>query len=69
MIIRMNGKGIIPAALAILFFLLTEDMSSTMVLADNFTLTMVLFALASLLIARITRNEKKDSDLIDSPAI
>ena len=69
MIIRMNGKGIIPAALAILFFLLTEDMSSTMVLADNFTLTMVLFALASLLIARINRNEKKESDLIDSPAI
>ncbi len=69
MIIRMNGKGIISAALAILFFLLTEDMSSAMVLADRFTLTMILFALASLLIARITRNEKKESDLIDSPAI
>ena len=79
MIVKMNGKaskllGIIPAALAILFFFLSGDMSGTMVIADGSTLIMILFPLASLLIAWITRNgkeenEDKESDLIESPAV
>ncbi|MCR4633306.1 MAG: hypothetical protein K5648_04200 [Erysipelotrichaceae bacterium] len=63
--------GIIPAALAILFFLLTEDMNGMMVLTDRYTLMMVLFPLASLLTAWIIGNKKENnrSDLIESPAI
>ena len=66
--------GIIPAALAILFFLLTEDMNNPMVLTDRYTLMMILFPLVSLLTAWLTRNEKEDdenkeSELVESPAI
>ncbi|MBR2577968.1 MAG: hypothetical protein IKE38_03455, partial [Erysipelotrichaceae bacterium] len=56
--------GMIPAALAITFVLLTESMSGTMVVADSYTVMMVIFPLVSLLIARLTRNENKGSDLI-----
>ena len=79
MILTMNRSkngsskllGIVPAALAILFFLLTEDMNGTMVLTDRYTLMMVLFPLASLLTAWIAGNRKEDngSELIESPAI
>ena len=79
MILTMNRSkngsskllGIVPAALAILFFLLTEDMNGTMVLTDRYTLMMVLFPLTSLLTAWIAGNRKEDngSELIESPAI
>ncbi len=62
--------GIIPTVLAILFFLLTEDMSNTMILADRYTLMMIIFPLVSLLTAWFTGNRKnKKSDLIESPAV
>ena len=64
--------GIIPAALAILSFLLTEDMRNMMVFTDRYTLMMILFPLVSLLSAWLTGNgketEDKGSEPIESPA-
>ena len=63
--------GIVPAVLAALVFILTEDIRNTMIFTDRYTLLMVLFPLASLLTAVITANRKEDneeSDLAETPA-
>ncbi len=69
MILTMNREavakflGIVPAALAVLSFLLTEDTGNTMVLIDSYTLMMAVFPLASLLIAWITRDRKEENSV------
>lgn len=71
---RMNLSKlleIVPAILAAIIFLLTEDIRNTMIFTDRYTLLMVLFPLASLLTAWITANRKEDkeeSDLTETPA-
>ncbi len=54
--------GIVPAVLALLCFLLTEDMGNAMALTDSYTLMMAVFPLASLLIAWIARDRKEENN-------
>ena len=68
MILTMSRKqaskllGIVPAVLAVLCFLLTEDMANAMALTDGYTLMMAVFPLASLLIAWIARDRKEEDN-------
>ncbi len=68
MILTMSRKqaskllGIVPAALAVLCFLLTEDTGNAMALTDSYTLMMAVFPLASLLIAWIARDRKEENN-------
>ncbi len=65
--------GLVPAILSVVIFLLTEDMRSRMILADRYTLLMILIAAICLVLAYLTRNRKDEdeneqSDLIEIPA-
>lgn len=65
-----NGKrrrkskllGTVPAVVSIVAFVLTEDMTLPMALFDRWTLLMVVFLLANVLLAVATRNRKRDDD-------
>ena len=54
--------GMIPAVLAIVLFILTEDMRNIMVLKDRYTVLMVIIALAELFLSYLTRNRKDDEE-------
>ncbi|MBQ5804827.1 MAG: hypothetical protein IIW22_03505 [Erysipelotrichaceae bacterium] len=65
--------GLVPAILSVIIFLLTEDMRNRMILADRYTVLMILIAAISLVLAYLTRNRKEEdeneqSDLIEIPA-
>lgn len=54
--------GILPAALSILLFLMTEDIRLPMVLVDKWTLPMVIILIISIILAYLTKNKKKEED-------
>ncbi len=61
---RRSSKflGVIPAVLAVIIFILTEDMRNPMILTDRYTIYMVIIALLDLLLAFLTRNKKKEDE-------
>ena len=59
---RAKWLTLIPAVAAVVIFLITEDMSSNMVLVDNFTILMAAIAVADVAIAYLTRNPKKEQE-------
>ncbi|MCR5272619.1 MAG: InlB B-repeat-containing protein [Lachnospiraceae bacterium] len=54
--------SIIPAVVAIVLFVLTEDMTKTMVLTDKWTLCMVIILILQVIIAFFTRKKKTEKD-------
>ena len=52
--------GILPAAAAIITFILTQDLSGLMVLIDKWTPLMIVYVLANGVLAYLTRNQKKE---------
>jgi hypothetical protein len=52
--------GILPAAAAIITFILTQDLSGLMVLIDKWTPLMIVYVLANGVLAYVTRNQKKE---------
>jgi len=54
--------GLLPAVLAVMMFILTEDMSLPMVLVDKWTIPMVLIFVISVVLAGLTQNKKKDEE-------
>ena len=54
--------GILPAALSILLFLMTEDIRLPMVLVDKWTLPMIIILIISVILAYLTKNKKKEKD-------
>ncbi|MBQ6372507.1 MAG: hypothetical protein IJJ22_05245, partial [Oscillospiraceae bacterium] len=52
--------GIIPAVVAVITFILTEDMRNPMVFVDKWTILMAIYAVAGLLLAYFTRNKKDE---------
>jgi len=52
--------GLLPAILAIVIFILTEDMRNPMILTDRYTFLMIIIAVADLLLAYLSRNKKKE---------
>ena len=52
--------GIIPAAVSIIAFALTEDMNTLMVLTDKWTAFMAIIVLVDLALAYLSRNGKKE---------
>ena len=61
---RRPGKflGIVPAAAAAVLFVLTEDMTALMRLADRWTVYMILILLAGALLACVTRDRAGKAD-------
>ncbi|MBR0385692.1 MAG: hypothetical protein IJI05_04005 [Erysipelotrichaceae bacterium] len=55
---RRHGKllGIIPALVSVILFILTEDMTQMMVMADEWTLAMLVIMLVNFILAFFTRN-------------
>ena len=54
--------GLIPALLSVIIFIFTEDMRNPMVLKDRYTLLMVIIALATILLAFLSRNKKEEKE-------
>ena len=54
--------GLIPAILSVIIFIFTEDMRNPMVLKDRYTLLMVIIALATILLAFLSRNKKEKKE-------
>lgn len=54
--------GLLPAVLAVMMFILTEDMSLPMVLVDKWTIPMVLIFAISVVLAGLTQNKKKEEE-------
>ena len=52
--------GIIPAAVSVIAFALTEDMNTLMVLTDKWTAFMAIIVLVDLALAYLSRNGKKE---------
>ncbi|MBQ3390753.1 MAG: Ig-like domain-containing protein [Firmicutes bacterium] len=59
---KIKFFGLIPAAAAVIAFLLTEDMSLTMQMTDKWTLLMVVILIASMAAAFLTRNKKNNEE-------
>ncbi len=54
--------GLIPAIAAIVTFIFTEDMTQKMVLIDKWTLLMVVYLIADLLLAFFAKTKKEEPD-------
>ena len=54
--------SLVPAALAVIVFLLTENLRDPMVLVDRWTLLMVILALVETLVAVFSRKTKENAD-------
>ena len=54
--------SLVPAALAVLVFLLTENLRDPMVLVDRWTLLMIILALVETLVAVFSRKTKENAD-------
>ena len=59
---------IIPAAAAVITFILTEDLSGDMVLTDQWTILMVVILLVDIAIAAFTKKSVKDADNTEESA-
>lgn len=64
----MNKKGVwrvfslIPAIGAIVAFILTENMSNSMVFTDRWTLLMVVIAVVQVIVAILAKKDKEKAD-------
>ena len=54
--------GIIPAAVAIITFIITENLKNSMVLTDKWTPFMIIVLLIDAVLAYFSRNEKEEND-------
>ena len=54
--------SLVPAALAVILFLLTENLRDPMVLVDRWTLLMIILALVETLVAVFSRKTKENAD-------
>ncbi|MDO4869295.1 MAG: MBG domain-containing protein [Bacillota bacterium] len=54
--------GIIPAAAAVILFLLTEDMSQPMVVYDKWTIAMIFILFVDLIVVIAARNKEEDDE-------
>ncbi|MBQ6334600.1 MAG: InlB B-repeat-containing protein [Erysipelotrichaceae bacterium] len=59
---RNKLLGIIPALIATIAFILTEDMRNPMALIDRYTIMMLIIMLSNLVLAYITRNRRKEDE-------
>ena len=61
---RKNSKlfGIIPAVVALVVFILTENMKLPMVIIDRWTLLMAVILLVNLVLAYLTRRDKNQKE-------
>lgn len=55
--------SIVPAAAAILAFILTEDMRQPMVFVDRWTILMAVIALAQVAVAVLSKKKKQEADV------
>ena len=58
----MRLVSIIPAAAAIIVFILTEDLSSKMQLVDKFTALMIIILAVQVIVAALAKVKKEDAD-------
>ena len=61
--------SIIPAAVSVILFILTEDMRNPMVLFDKWTLLMMVIMIGNLVVAYLTRNKKEDEEKEENEAV
>ncbi|MBR3354180.1 MAG: hypothetical protein IKG47_02290 [Oscillospiraceae bacterium] len=54
--------GFIPAAVAIITFIITENMKNSMVMTDKWTPFMIIVLLINAVLAYLTRNDKEEND-------
>ena len=54
--------SIIPAVVSVIFFILTEDMRNPMIFVDKWTLWMVVFAAANVILAVLSKKKRKEDD-------
>ena len=59
---KIKFFGLVPAAAAVIAFLLTEDMSLTMQMTDRWTILMVVILIAGMAAAFLTRNRKNNEE-------
>ena len=61
---RLKRKfiGLVPAIGAVVAFLLTEDLSSKMVMTDKWTLLMIIIAVVQIAVMIIAKNKKEDAE-------
>ncbi len=70
---RLRKRGlfrllsIIPAVVAVIFFILTEDMRNPMVFTDKWTLWMAVFALVNVVLVIFAKKKKYDNDDTQKP--
>lgn len=70
---KLKRKGlfrllsIIPAVVAVIFFILTEDMRNPMVFTDKWTLWMAVFALVNVVLAVFAKKKHYDNDDTQKP--
>ena len=63
---KLKRKGlfrllsIVPAVVSVIFFILTEDMRNPMIFVDKWTLWMVVFALANVILAIFSKKSRKE---------
>ena len=58
----MRLVSIIPAAAAIITFIVTEDLSSKMQLVDKFTALMIIILAVQVIVAALAKVKKEDAD-------
>lgn len=61
--------SIIPAAVSVILFILTEDMRNPMVLFDKWTLLMMVIMIGNLVVAYLTRNKKEEKENEENEAV
>ena len=61
--------SIIPAAVSVILFILTEDMRNPMVLFDKWTLLMMVIMIGNLVIAYLTRNKEEEKENEENEAV
>lgn len=54
--------SILPAVVSVIFFILTENMRNPMIFVDKWTLWMVVFAIANVALAILSKKTRKDDD-------
>ena len=59
---KSKFTGIIPAVVAVIVFILTEDMRLPMVWTDRWTIWMIIILLVNAVLAYLTRNKKDDDE-------
>ena len=61
--------SIIPSAVSVILFILTEDMRNPMVLFDKWTLLMMVIMIGNLAVAYLTRNKKEEKENEENEAV